>query len=66
MVQAFFEADNFYPDFILWIKEENRQYITFVDPKGILMLGSLEHPKIKFAETIKNKQDKLNGCRGKI
>ncbi len=61
---GFFEADNFYPDFILWIKEDNKQYITFIDPKGILMLGSLEHPKIKFAKTIKDKQDKLKGYKG--
>lgn len=60
---GFFEADNFYPDFILWIKEEGRQYITFVDPKGIVMLGSKEHPKIKLAETIKYRQNRLKGYR---
>lgn len=61
---GFFDAGNFYPDFILWIKEESKQYITFVDPKGILMLGSIEHPKIKFAETIKDKGKKLNSYKG--
>lgn len=25
--------DNFYPDFILWIKDNESQRITFVDPK---------------------------------
>ena len=28
------------------------------------MLGSLEHPKIKFAKTIKDKQDKLKDYKG--
>ena len=58
---GFFEADNFHPDFILWIKEEDKQYITFVDPKGIIMLGSLDHPKIELAKTIKDKENKLKG-----
>ena len=31
---GFFEAGNFYPDFIVWILSEGTQYITFVDPEG--------------------------------
>ena len=31
---GFFEAGNFYPDFILWLLVPDRQYVTFVDPKG--------------------------------
>lgn len=60
---GFFDANNFYPDFILWIKEEGRQYITFVDPKGIVMLGREDHPKIKLAETIKNRQNRLKSYK---
>jgi len=30
---GFFEAGNFYPDFIMWILYKDKQYITFVDPK---------------------------------
>lgn len=63
---GFFEADNFHPDFILWIKdnEENKQYITFIDPKGIRMLGSINHPKIKLSEKIKIRQNKLKEYKG--
>jgi len=32
---GFFEANNFYPDFILWLLTEDRQYIAFVAPKGL-------------------------------
>jgi hypothetical protein len=49
---GFFEAGNFHPDFIVWLLVGNRQYITFVDPKGILNIGSTD-PKIQFHKTIK-------------
>jgi hypothetical protein len=37
---GFFEASNFYPDFVLWILRDGKQYINFIDPKGI-GLGSV-------------------------
>ena len=36
---GFFEAGNFYPDFILWIDTEEKQYISFIDPKGLICQG---------------------------
>ena len=33
---GFFEAGNFYPDFMMWIVEEGLQRLVFVDPKGIV------------------------------
>ncbi len=44
---GFFEANNFYPDFILWILEGEKQYLTFIDPKGIRNLKGLDDPKIQ-------------------
>ena len=41
----------FYPDFILWIREKNgnRIYIVFVEPKGLKMLGDvLNNEKVRF------------------
>ncbi len=35
---GFFEAGDFYPDFILWLVKGGRQRIVFVDPKGLAML----------------------------
>lgn len=35
---GFFEAGNFYPDFILWLLVGKKQYVTFVDPKGLRQL----------------------------
>ena len=50
---GFFEAGNFYPDFIVWLLIDGKQYITFVDPKGIRNLEGPNDPKIQFFKTIK-------------
>ena len=44
---GFFEANNFYPDFILWILDGEKQYLTFIDPKGIRNLKGMNDPKIQ-------------------
>ncbi len=56
---GFFEAGNFHPDFILWLLEDERQKIIFVDPKGIRNLG-WDDPKILFYRTIKRIQARLD------
>ncbi len=55
---GFFEADNFYPDFILWIKEPNIQRISFIDPKGLMMIAPNDS-KIQFCNKIKMLQKNL-------
>jgi hypothetical protein len=49
---GFFETEGFYPDFILWIREGEKQYLTFIDPKGIQHLkagknGQLENENVQ-------------------
>jgi len=56
---GFFEAGNFHPDFILWLLEGSRQYINFIDPKGLRNLRGPEDPKIAFHKTIKTIQNDL-------
>jgi hypothetical protein len=56
---GFFEAGNFYPDFILWLLVDDRQYVSFIDPKGLRNTEGLEDPKIKFHQTIKDLERKL-------
>lgn len=51
----FVEDYNFYPDFILWVLKENKQYITFIDPKGIRNSKGISDPKIQFHKVIKEK-----------
>jgi hypothetical protein len=56
---GFFEAGNFYPDFLLWLLVDGKQYVTFVDPKGIRNLEGPDDPKIRFYLTIKELEDRL-------
>ena len=55
---GFFEAGNFYPDYILWIDSNNTQYISFIDPKGLLHIQP-DNPKIQFYKTIKELEARL-------
>lgn len=55
---GFFEAGNFHPDFIVWLVDGDKQYINFVDPKGIRNLG-WQDPKIDFYATIKEIEERL-------
>jgi len=55
---GFFEAGNFYPDYILWIDTENVQYITFIDPKGLMHIRP-DNPKVEFYKTIKDLESRL-------
>jgi hypothetical protein len=57
---GFFEAGNFYPDFILWLLAGDRQYVTFIDPKGLRHLEGPEDPKIRFYLTIKELERQLS------
>lgn len=61
---GFFEAGNFYPDYILWIDTPDVQYITFVDPKGLLHVRKND-PKIEFYKTIKEMEKRLQPTIGK-
>lgn len=56
---GFFEAGNFYPDFILWLLTLGPQYVSFVDPKGIRNLQGANDPKIRFHEKIKELEQRL-------
>ena len=56
---GFFEAGNFHPDFIVWLLVGKKQYVTFVDPKGIRNLQGPEDPKIAFHATIKEIEQRL-------
>ena len=56
---GFFAEENFYPDFILWILAGDRQYVTFVDPKGLRNLRGLDDPKIRFAQKLKKYEGEL-------
>lgn len=51
---GYFEANNFYPDFIMWIISKDKQYISFIDPKGLRQINGFENPKLRFYKTLKD------------
>lgn len=55
---GFFESRYFFPDFILWVLDGDKQYITFIDPKGIGRVG-IKDEKIQLSHIIKEKQNQL-------
>ena len=60
---GFFEAGNFYPDYILWIDTDDAQYISFIDPKGLLHIH-FDDPKIDFYKTIKELEIRMTPTAG--
>lgn len=50
---GFFEAGNFHPDFILWMIVDGKQYVTFIEPHGLLHEGSASE-KVQFHKRIKD------------
>ncbi len=45
---GFFQASNFFPDFLLWTQEGDREQLVFVDPKGLHHFDTSD-PKVQFA-----------------
>ena len=58
---GFFAEGNFYPDFIMWLIKDNKQYITFLDPKGIRNCNPEDGPKLNFGIKIKEIEERLKG-----
>ena len=57
---GFFEADNFYPDYILWLDTPEKQYISFIDPKGLTRVP-WDSPKILFYKKVKEYEGIIDG-----
>jgi superfamily II DNA or RNA helicase len=50
---GFFNLSGFYPDFIMWIKSSEKQFIVFIDPKGLEHTKGLDDEKIQLRSTLK-------------
>jgi len=64
----FFQTSGFYPDFIMWVKENSKQTMVFIDPKGIRNLGNFNDDKIQLYKSIKEieKEIKINKTHHKL
>ena len=53
-------AGNFYPDFLLWLVDDvsGKQWLTFVDPKGLRNLD-MSHPKLGLYKEVKTLETTL-------
>lgn len=59
------EEGRFFPDFVIWIKNDKEQHICFVDPHGLQHeINVKENDKVQFAKDIKQYEDQLNEKRG--
>jgi hypothetical protein len=56
---GFFEAGNFYPDFLLWLVKDGVQHLSFIEPHGLQHEGP-GHKKIEFHRVIKDIQQRLS------
>lgn len=59
------EEERYFPDFIVWVKNDEEQHICFIDPKGLqhqINLGS--NNKVQFSKEIKDYEKQLNEKRG--
>jgi hypothetical protein len=59
---GFFEAGNFYPDFLLWQVNGDTQKIAFIEPHGLQHEGP-GHKKIQFHTIIKEIEKRLGDAK---
>lgn len=50
----------FYPDFIMWIKQNDKQFIVFIDPKGLEHTKGLDDEKIQLWKELKEVEKRLH------
>ena len=54
----FFSDAGFYPDFILWIVKGRHQYVTFIDPHGLIYSDEhFDDPKVSLYTTLQNPEE---------
>ncbi len=63
---SFFDDYAFYPDFILWVKDKNRQDILFIDPKGLARYDHKVNSKVDLHTRIKVTEKKLQEKHPKL
>ncbi|MFO0558739.1 MAG: DEAD/DEAH box helicase family protein [Polyangiales bacterium] len=56
---SFFEANNFTPDFLLWLTRDKKQCLAVVDPKGIRNLTGINDPKFALHRLIKEREARV-------
>ena len=50
---SFFDDFAYYPDFIVWLRNDDSQHVLFLDPKGLGHYGPREQEKVRLHREIK-------------
>ena len=56
---SFFDDFGYYPDFIVWLKDDARQHVLFLDPKGLSRFGGRERRKVALHHEIRKIEDRV-------
>ena len=56
---SFFDDYTYYPDFIVWLMNDNSQHVIFLDPKGLVRYGPKERKKVKLHAEIKQLEERV-------
>ncbi len=56
---SFFDDYAYYPDFIVWLKDEICQHVIFLDPKGLSRYGPREQQKVSLHQEIKKTETQI-------
>ncbi len=57
---SFFDDFDYYPDFIVWLKDGDHQHVIFLDPKGLVRYGPKERKKVRLHTEIKKIETKVH------
>ncbi len=58
---GFFVGRGFYPDFIIWVTRGAEQWVSFVDPKGLLHLAGDTDGKVTLAQDLREVETRAGG-----
>ena len=56
---SFFDDYSYYPDFIVWLVDDNNQHLVFLDPKGLVRFGPNERRKVALHTIIKETETRV-------
>ena len=56
---SFFDDYMYYPDFIVWLIDDDSQHVIFLDPKGLVRYGPKEREKVKLHADIKQIEERI-------
>ena len=59
---SFFDDYNYYPDFIVWLKDGERQHVVFLDPKGLSRFGDRERRKVQLHHKIAEVEEQVRSA----